>query len=85
MKKHDVQKCFDFFKKKYWIFKYLHEFLTNHWLVNNRPYQAIAIRVDINSDKTLFYPFTVSVNKCAGIFNAIDDLYIYLCMCSKIK
>ena len=28
--------------------------------------------VNINSDETLFYPFTVSVNKCGGSCNTID-------------
>ena len=31
--------------------------------------------VDINSDKTLFYPFIDNVNKCGGSRNTIDDPY----------
>ena len=31
--------------------------------------------VGINSNEPLFYPFTVSVNKCGGSCNAIDDQY----------
>ena len=30
----------------------------------------------LKSDKTLFYPFTVSVNKCDGRCNTIDDPYV---------
>ena len=42
--------------------------------LNNRPCQAIPTLVNINSDETLFYPFTVSVNNCGGSCNIIDDL-----------
>ena len=42
---------------------------------NNRPCQARSTLVDISLNKTLFYPFTVSVNRCCGSCNAIDDLY----------
>ena len=61
------------------------EVCTKFISLNNQPCQARAILVDINSNETLIYLFTVSVNKCAGIFNAIDDLYIYSSMCSKKK
>ena len=46
-----------------------------HVSSNNRPCQARSTLVDINLNKTLFYPFTVSVNRCCGSCNAIDDLY----------
>ena len=32
----------------------------------SRSYQTRATIVEINSNKTLFYPFNVSVNKCGG-------------------
>ena len=32
--------------------------------LNNQPCKARPTIVNTNSDKTLFYPFTVSVNKC---------------------
>ena len=40
---------------------------------NNRPCQAIPTLASMNSDKILFYPFTVSINKCGGSCKAIDD------------
>ena len=36
--------------------------------------QARPALVNINSTETLFYPFTVSANKCDGICNTIKDL-----------
>ena len=49
-------------------------FLSNQ-LCKPRP--TIA---NINSDKTIFYPFTVSVNNCGGSCKTIDDLYDQVCL-----
>ena len=43
--------------------------------LNNWPSQARAILVNINSNELLYYSFPVSVNKCGGSFNTIDDSY----------
>ena len=43
--------------------------------LNNRPCQARPTLVDINSNETLFYSFTVSVTKCGGSCNTTDDPY----------
>ena len=43
--------------------------------LNNQPSLTRPIIVNTNSDKTLFYPFTVSVNKCGGSCNTNDDSY----------
>ena len=43
--------------------------------LNNRPCQA-RTTLDINFNETLFYPLTVSVNKCGGSCNTINDSYI---------
>ena len=42
-----------------------------------------STHVDINSNKTLFYPFTV--NKCGGSCNNIDDPYARACVPNKVK
>ena len=41
--------------------------------------------VDINSYETLFYSFTVSVNKCGGSCNTIDDPYAGVCVPNNVK
>ena len=43
--------------------------------LNNHLCQARPALINLNSDETLFYPFTISVNKCGGSCNTIDDLY----------
>ena len=48
--------------------------------LNNRPCQATAILVKINSIEPLCYPFTVSVYKCVGSCNSIDNPCARLCV-----
>ena len=52
----------------------------NNWLCHARPRL-----VNINSDETLFYQFTVSVNKCGGSCNNIDNPYAWIRVPNKIK
>ena len=36
--------------------------------------------IDINNNKTEFYPFSIKVNKCSGSCNNINDPYAKLCV-----
>ena len=54
-------------------------------MFNFKPCQARPTLVNINSDETTFYPFTVSVNKCGGSCNTDDDLYAKKCVPNKVK
>ena len=53
--------------------------------LNNLPHELITILVNINSNDTLPYKFTVTVNRCSGRCNAIDDLYTQACFPDKVK
>ena len=53
--------------------------------LNNQPCQARPMVVNINSDETLFYPFTANVNKCSGSCNKIDDPYAQVYVPDKVK
>ena len=44
-------------------------------VLNNQPCQARPTLVNIISDETIFYPFTVSANKSGGSCSTIDDPY----------
>ena len=41
--------------------------------------------VDINSNKTLYYPFTVDVKKYGENCNTINDPYAWVCVPDKVK
>ena len=53
--------------------------------LNNHPRQARKTLVNINSEGTLFYSFTVSVNKSGGSYNTIDDPCARVCVLNKTK
>ena len=44
-------------------------------VLNNEQCQARPTLVNIISDETIFYPFTVSANKSDGSCSTIDDPY----------
>ena len=41
--------------------------------LNNQPCETRLTLVDINPHEVLFYSFTVSINKCGGSCDTIDD------------
>ena len=53
--------------------------------LNSQPWRARPALVDVNSNKTLFYPFSVNVNKCGGSSYAIDDPYAQVCVLNNVK
>ena len=53
--------------------------------LNNQPCQARPTLVDINTSKTLFHLFTVSVNKCGESSNTIDDPNAQVCVSNRVK
>ena len=52
---------------------------------NIQPCRARPTLVDINSNKTLFYSFNVSVNKCGESYNTINDPFARVCAPNKVK
>ena len=54
-------------------------------IFKNRPCQDRSTRVNINWNEGLYYPFTVSVSKCDGSCNSIDDPYAKVCVPDKVK
>ena len=53
--------------------------------MNNQPCKARPTLADINYNETLFYLFTVSVNKYRGSSNTIDYSYGPVCVLNKVK
>ena len=53
--------------------------------LNNQSCKARPTLRNINSEKTLFYQFIVSVNKCDRSCDTIDDPYTRVCVRNKVK
>ena len=52
--------------------------------LSNQPCQSRS-KFGIISNEPLYYPFTVSVNKCVGSCNNFDDSYVRLCVPNDFK
>ena len=52
----------------------------NNWECKIRPEI-----VNVNSEKPLFYPFSIKTSKCSGSCNNINDPYAKLCVSHVIK
>ena len=55
------------------------------WVIRPTACQTRPTIVNTNSDETLFYPLTVSVNKYGRICNTIDNPYARVCVLQKVK
>ena len=41
--------------------------------------------IDVSSNETFYWTFVVSIRKCGGACNIIDDLYAQICVSNKVK
>ena len=48
--------------------------------MTNQECKIIAEIVNVNSDETTFYPFSLKISKCSGNCNNINDPYAKFCV-----
>ena len=53
--------------------------------MNNQECKIRTKIIDINYNEPSFYPFSISVNKCSGSCNNINDPYAILCVSDVVK
>ena len=53
--------------------------------MNNQECKVRPKIVDINSNSTMFYSFSIKVNKCSGNCNSINDPYAKICVPDTVK
>ena len=41
--------------------------------------------ININTNESLFYPYSIKINRCKGSCNTINDLYAEICVLDQIK
>ena len=54
-------------------------------LTNNQKCRILPEMISVNSNKPLFYPYSIKVNKCSGRCNNINDLFAKLCVPDIVK
>ena len=47
--------------------------------LNNKPCITIPTLIDLNPAELNYYPFMISLDKCSGSCNAVDDLSTTIC------
>ena len=72
-------------KKFWWAISFNSKRPTKCLTLKNILCQARPALANINSGETLFYPFTVSGNKCGGSFKSIKDPYAVIRVPNKVK
>ena len=53
--------------------------------MNNQERKVRSKIVDINGNNTMFYPFSIKVNKCSGNCNNINDPHAKICVPDTVK
>ena len=48
--------------------------------MNNQQCKIRSEIINVNSNEPLFYPYSIKINKCEGIYNNINDPYAKLCV-----
>ena len=53
--------------------------------LNNDPCIISLTLIDLNSIELNYYPFTISIDKCSGSFNVVDEVSTKICVPSETK
>ena len=53
--------------------------------LNNDPCIISLTLIDLNSIELNYYPFTISIDKCSGSFNVVDDVSTKIWVPSETK
>ena len=54
-------------------------------VMNNQECRVRLVIININSNETLSYPYSIFVNKCSGSCNDIKKFYAKLCVPDVVK
>ena len=53
--------------------------------MNNQECKIRSQVLNINSDNSFFYPYSIQINKCSGSYSNINDPYSKLCVTNVVK
>ena len=53
--------------------------------INNQECKIRSEIINVNNNEPICYPHSITINKCKGSFNTINDLYVKLCIPDAIK
>ena len=47
--------------------------------MNNQECKIRSEIINVDTNKPIFYPYTIKINKCRGSYNTINDPYAKIC------
>ena len=53
--------------------------------MNNQECRVKPQIVNVNSEESVFFPFSIKTSKCSGSCNSINDLYTNMCVPDVVK
>ena len=53
--------------------------------MNNQECKIRSENIYVNTNEPMFYPYRITINKCKGSCNTINDPYVKLCVPNTIK
>ena len=53
--------------------------------MNNQECKIRLEIIDVSSNESTFYPYSIEIKKCSGSFNNINDSYTKLCVPDAVK
>ena len=77
---------FEFIKKMFVVTMFLFSCSALKCVsMNNHECRIRPEIININSKESIFYPYSIKVNKCSGSCNNINDPYLKLCVSDVVK
>ena len=59
--------------------------MLSHISMNNQECRVKPQIVNVNSEESVFFPFSIKTSKCSGSCNSINDLYTNMCVPDVVK
>ena len=53
--------------------------------INNQEFKIRSEIINVNTNEPMFYPYSITINKCKGGCKTINDPYAKLCVPDTIK
>ena len=60
-------------------------FFTECVPINNQECKRRTEIISLNTNESMFYPYSITINKCKGSCNRINDPYAKICVPDEVK
>ena len=67
------------------FFNLSHENSLECVLMNNQECKIRTEITNLNTNESIFYPYSIKINRCKGSCNTINDPYAKICVPDQIK